>query len=201
MIKIKKTRKFDEQWDRFLMEDKEEKELAENEYYASMLSIDYKKIYEARMNNNKEFQEKMKGIFKIGNILHEVVQKEIFDGAEIEKRVEMIVDNIYNLKVRGRADVVGKDYIVEIKTISSNFNIPEERHLAQLHFYMKAFNINKGYLFYIRKTDLNLDVIEVEFDEKYWNDIVKAIVKEYEYRVLKSEDNDLRKLLKGGGKE
>ncbi|MCS7111361.1 MAG: CRISPR-associated protein Cas4 [Ignisphaera sp.] len=67
---------------------------------------------------------------------------------EYEKSVRTNLDNNTYI-IKGRVDAIVKDYIIEIKSSSSDKNLPHEHHITQARLYLWLSNLNKALLIYI----------------------------------------------------
>ncbi len=174
--------------DKYLMDkmnDKEEHVLKHNEYFASQLSISWKVIRAKRFISDIDLETAR--IFEIGNILHEFIQKELFntEDYEIEKRIEKTIKLPEKVRIRGRMDIFDKysNEVIELKTVSELPSFPNETHLAQLHFYMFATKVNTGYIIYINKNNLEFREFRILFSKNYWKKVLEAVRYEYLDRV------------------
>ena len=89
------------------------------------------------------------GSFEIGKLVHQGIQSilsETFDQVRIEVELEKVVDGI---TVKGRADAIVADTVIEIKYARSDRNIPHSHHVDQLKIYMNLASKPFGVLFYV----------------------------------------------------
>ena len=97
----------------------------------------------------------------VGDIVHKGVQAVLqsFFGARFEVEGEMVFDGV---RIRGRADMLLDDRVVDFKFVRSTYRIPHAHHLLQVRVYMRMFGKPKGSLLYIA-TDR---VAEIDEDDE-----------------------------------
>jgi len=100
----------------------------------------FKKIYGARFN----LTQAISVILGLG--LHELFIPFLAGKLNGEYEVEMEYEGI-----KGKADIVTDEYVVEVKTVNNIPYKPYKSHLEQLNFYMQVLNKSKGLLLYIGK--------------------------------------------------
>jgi len=84
----------------------------------------------------------------VGDIIHKGIQA-IFDGA-LDAKFEVDGEIVLNsAKIRGRADMLMEDRVVDFKFVRSTYRIPHLHHLLQVRLYMRMFNKPKGSLLYV----------------------------------------------------
>lgn len=126
------------------------------------------------------------GTFEMGNLIHEYVQDAIVDhnlldisDAQIEVPVDFSEDG---LRFKGHADLFDPDQgiVYDIKSRSSwyHFDTPVDRHVDQLHCYMRGLNAQYGKVIYVSKKDMEVrtfpeDPVPFNFDTERWNDEIK----------------------------
>ena len=123
----------------------------------------------------------LKGTFKMGELIHEYVQEALtgrdsIDWRDIEVPVEFEEDG---LVFTGHADVYDetRDIVYDIKSRSNwyHFDPPVDRHLDQLHTYMRGLDADYGQVVYISKKDMEVrawpEGAPFTFDESRWLDI------------------------------
>lgn len=135
----------------------------------------------------------LRGTFKMGELIHEYVQDALHDASvmdnsdqpfanplprlpRIEEPVEVTEDG---LTILGHADVYdpAADVVYDIKSRSSwyNFDPPVDRHIDQLHAYMRGLDAEYGQVVYIQKKDLEVKTWPeggpFTFDEDRWETI------------------------------
>lgn len=147
-------------------------------FYASEAGYCPRKIYYSFVEHKP--MEDLYGIFKLGEQIHEFVQdvfvnSDLYSSVETE-RVLMIWTPEFNIS--GRIDIYGikengEREVWEIKSRSASywdiFNEPNACHVAQLQLYLLAERLEKGYLLYVNKNNLDIKVFEVKKDEKLIN--------------------------------
>ncbi len=105
--------------------------------------------------------------------------------------MEFIKDNFYRkyriidtvevcILIGGKIDGINKskDTIIEIKNrVNKLFYALREYEKVQIMCYMHIFNVKKGHLVeaYKKKTNVEVNVIEVAYDERYMNDVIAKI--------------------------
>ena len=130
----------------------------------------------------------LRGTFKTGELIHEYVQDALIEQDEvdvgaIEQEVQFTEDG---LTFTGHADIVarspisktGQEVVVyDIKSRANwyHFDPPCDRHLDQLHTYMRGLDAQYGQVIYISKKDLEVrtwpEGAPFTFDESRWSDI------------------------------
>jgi CRISPR-associated exonuclease Cas4 len=97
----------------------------------------------------------------LGDIVHRGVYSilgELGVPATFEVEGEM---EFQGLRIRGRADILTEDRVIDIKTARSDYGIPHTHHLLQVRIYMRMFNRPKGSILYITK-DRIAEISEAE---------------------------------------
>lgn len=111
--------------------------------------------------------------------------------------------NDYQWFIGGKIDGILKDKsIIEVKNrMHKLFRVLKEYEKIQIYSYMFIFNSKKGYLVetYLKNTQPETNIIDVNFDINYWNSILLKIEKFINifYKFLNSEELKL-KLLNDG---
>jgi len=130
------------------------------------------------------------GIFQIGSLIHEFVQTQVLRdqtdmdwyGPARQGNFEVAVEHDESgLRFVGHADVVDRDagVVYDIKSRNGwyNFDPPVDRHLDQLHCYMRGLDMEYGQVIYLSKSDLELRTWPEDgaftFDGERWADIVE----------------------------
>jgi len=92
----------------------------------------------------------------LGIVVHNTVQDvaKRFN-CEIEKEVE---GEIAGIKVRGRADLVCDDAVIEIKTTT----IHDQRHYFQLAIYASLLKKDKAYMLYVDRNTANITFFQID---------------------------------------
>lgn len=123
----------------------------------------------------------LQGIFHTGTMIHEFVQRELYrrnKGIAIEEQVEFEEDGLVFV---GHADVYDAtaDIVYDIKSKGGwyNHDPPVDRHLDQLHAYMRGLDARYGQVIYVSKKDLEVrpwpEHTPFEFDEERWDDVTE----------------------------
>jgi len=115
----------------------------------------YRKVLGERLPEKIRFQT------LIGKATHEfLIPRLAFRlGGDIEVRTEY-------RGIRGRADIVTKDYVIELKTVSNIPTTVYRSHAEQLNFYLFALKKEYGYVVYLNRKTGVVRVREVKKDEK-----------------------------------
>ena len=117
-------------------------------------------------------EEKM-GLFTVGKLLHEFLDRTLRAGGLTVKAVEapFIIAHFCGdeiIRVNGRADLIltinGEDYIIEVKSTRKLPKEPFKHHIQQLTLYLGAYGLGRGFLIYIEKKALAHKIFPVEFD-------------------------------------
>lgn len=128
----------------------------------------------------------LKGTFKVGEMIHEFIQETIRDemlymegeprDIRIEEPIEFDEDG---LTFVGHADLYdpANSIVYDIKSRSSwySFDPPVDRHIDQLHCYMRGLDADYGRVIYVSKKDLEVrqwpETVPFTFDDERWQDI------------------------------
>gem|GEM_PF-804019 len=92
-----------------------------------------------------------------GRLLHEVVLKNMPLGVtEVEGGTRGIIveDDVGKVEIRGRADMVVGEYIVDLKTGERAPDKPPEEYRDQVQLYMELYGKSKGLIVYITREGL-----------------------------------------------
>lgn len=182
---------FAESFDAFLVAENEKNSVNHERkigvYYPSELTFPCVRSLQLRYiyPNIKPNVEKLK-VFKIGNLIHELLgkafesEKTRFKLLESEMSVkESFIREGYVFQISGRIDSlinVGKqNYVVDFKTMHSyakNY-IPKSADIQQLTFYLHALKLEKGFLIYIDKQDLTFYVEKIKYNEEIYQELVQ----------------------------
>lgn len=139
------------------------------------------------------------GTFQMGTLIHEFVQRQFYahgnDSIHIEKSVEFEEDG---LVFTGRADLYDNNVVYDLKSRNGwyNFSPPVERHVDQLHCYMRGLDADYGQLIYLSKKDMEVrtwpEGAPFTFDENRWTAIKERCTRVrdalYEEGIPQSED-------------
>lgn len=124
----------------------------------------------------------LKGTFHTGTMIHEEIQGMLCRQTDIDYRdaieteVEFTEDG---LTFVGHADVYDSksDIVYDIKSRANwyNFDPPTDRHLDQLHTYMRGLDAQYGQVIYVSKKDLEVrtwpEAAPFTFDDSRWDTI------------------------------
>ena len=124
----------------------------------------------------------LRGTFKTGELIHEYTQDALarkFDHIGYEEIETPVEFDESGLTFTGHADVYDPetDIVYDIKSRGSwyHFDPPVDRHLDQLHTYMRGLDAQYGQVIYISKKDLEVrawpEGAPFTFDESRWSDI------------------------------
>ena len=144
----------------------------------------------------------LRGTFEVGNLVNEWAQDELvrehhLSHRHIEREVEF---DEAGLTFVGHADVYDKkaDIVYDIKSRGSwyQFDPPVDRHLDQLHCYMRGLDAEYGQVVYVSKKDLEVrtwpEEVPFQFDGERWSDIVERCQRVrdalYDEGIPRSED-------------
>lgn len=92
-----------------------------------------------------------------GRLLHEVILGNMPLGvteAREGTRSLVIEDEGFKVEVRGRADMIVGDYVVDLKTSERPPDKPPEEYRNQIQLYMEIYNKSKGLIVYITREGL-----------------------------------------------
>lgn len=132
------------------------------------------------------------GTFHTGQMIHEfvqgILQERASDRYGIEKPVQFSEDG---LTFTGHADihdrVSGTLYDIKSRSNWYHFDPPVDRHIDQLHCYMRGLDVEHGQVVYISKSDMEVrtwpDGAPFTFDEERWATI-KARVRDVRDAIL-----------------
>jgi CRISPR-associated exonuclease Cas4 len=96
----------------------------------------------------------------LGDVVHAGV-RELLQGmpdAQFEVEGEM---EFGGLKIKGRADMLLPDRVVDFKFVRSSYRVPHNHHVLQVRIYMRMFSKPKGSLLYLatdRITEIDEDI-------------------------------------------
>jgi len=126
------------------------------------------------------FLPKINMILFLGRAVHESVESAVLDcyGDEHEIAVEVPIDDGL---LKGVADMIIDDTIIEIKTVSTDLpRAVDKNHLMQLQAYLYMTGMDYGKVVYISRADGSIE----EFDIKRSKESEKA----YEYLRKRAEE-------------
>jgi CRISPR/Cas system-associated exonuclease Cas4 (RecB family) len=112
------------------------------------------------------------------NVLYSSYQKDLIASFNYEQKLEYIEND---LKICGRFDdiiliKIGEEKkLIEVKSAKGVDLIdkPKDHHYLQVNFYMKMLNMNKAYIVYISRTNLDMKVFEVSYSEEKFKELIK----------------------------
>ncbi|MEM0500722.1 MAG: PD-(D/E)XK nuclease family protein, partial [Ignisphaera sp.] len=84
--------------------------------------------------------------------------------------------NTYAYVIKGRIDAIVGDYIIEIKSGSSDRNLPYEQHIIQTRIYMWLSNLDKAILLYVTPNRIVEYQIKGTMSDKEITELVKSII-------------------------
>lgn len=153
----------------------------------------------------KRFPADTQGRFQTGDFIHEYIQDRILPGHLTMHENQVTVD-VDGLTLKGHYDCFDGQIVYDFKSRGSfyRFNPPYDRHIDQLHVYMKALGVQHGLMVYVSKSDLSVETYPdyfgtsserddtadehgqlIEFDERRWQRIVEKAKTVHE--VLEAE--------------
>jgi CRISPR-associated exonuclease Cas4 len=116
-------------------------------YVTDLLECRWKRYYE------EVFPEVARADFfnphtLVGDVVHAGVRALLqgMPDAQFEVEGEM---EFGGLKIKGRADMLLPDRVVDFKFVRSSFGSPHRHHVDQVRLYMRMFNRSKGSLLYL----------------------------------------------------
>ena len=134
--------------------------------------------------------------------------------SKIIDKQKIVIGRIKKIKntewfIKGKIDGVATDSsgntsLIEIKNrTKSLFGYLKDYEKPQIQTYMKLLNLNKGYMVeYLKQTqnklnenENNINIIEVQFDESYWDFIKKRLLQFIKFFYHFLENDDLQKLI------
>ncbi len=86
----------------------------------------------------------------------------IDQNAKMEKEVMFVHENFI---IMGKADIVTREKVIEIKTVNNLPERPYAPHIRQINFYMKLCGREKGNLIYIERETKKQKTFSVDYDE------------------------------------
>lgn len=146
-------------------------------FHASWSGKCKRQIYISKLGLEENDAQKL-GRFRIGNIFHEEMEKEICSSIRVEAE-KPVSKSEGNLEIVGTADVIDREngFIYDFKTRSGWYkhNPPVSRHHDQLMMYMAATGIKKGRVIYLSKKDFEVrpDPEIVEFDVERYSQVLE----------------------------
>lgn len=171
---------------------KKHEPLKENEFYISSSGDCFNKEW-LRRRYPKATADKTLGIFEMGNLIHDFIQRKVL--SEKNLGIEVPVRGEYGIiTLRGRADIVDYDRqkVYELKTVGFGLSHVKERprdhHVRQITGYMDILGYDKGEIVYVSKQNLEVIQHEVVFDPS----IMKSVVAEFEDKAKFADFPDIQ---------
>lgn len=164
----------------------EHKALQPNEFFASQAGVCSRKLWYEKKGYASEPEVKLLGIFEIGNILHEYVQKNIMSDNkhEIEYPIQIKEGDIV---IRARIDALSDKEVIEIKSATSfkdEITTPKPLNIMQTNLYLSKFPKHTGKLVYISKLNLLITEFDIEFDKELYDITISKFFKCYEHLLI-----------------
>ena len=176
-----------ERLEKWLKERDFKRSIAKGVYYASQLSFYPHEIEEIRRKYQEETDIDLLKIFRIGVLFHDFIQSNLFQDAFTEVPTSYKVNE--NISIVGRADILLGDTIIELKTTSWEVKQINQKHIAQIMFYLGSLKKKKGIIAYVNKKDFSIQEFSVEFSESKFKQLIEAVKQHYEVYENGSEDN------------
>jgi len=159
-------------------EDKFIEKISDDTIFVSEVTYCIRKAYLLRRDPRPFNREKLV-ILVWGSLAHFLVENYIdYDGVLCEKSVSV---DLGGFKLKGRADIIIDDYIVELKTAYSLPDKPFNHHVLQLQAYLWMLDREEGFLVYIARRAGGIVSFKIERDVKYWIEIVDRARKLHEH--------------------
>jgi len=120
----------------------------------------------------------------VGDIVHKGVASILsgFLDAKFEVEGEMVFDGV---RIRGRADMLLEDRVVDFKFVKGSYNIPHPHHILQVRVYLRMFGKPNGSLLYIAPDRIT------EIDETVEPNLAKPISDEELREMLQQRNTPL----------
>lgn len=170
-----------------LDEDNSVQEVNPNTMRASSVGYCPRQMFLGKMGL-KEFNDYVQGMMIKGTAIHSVFEDNMrhrFDDAEFEENV--LIETPENFDITGRFDAFDGEAVMDLKTQNGGMeNVaqsPRDKHIDQLHVYMKGKGVEKGELLYLDAREfLNYKNVvtvshKIEFDDDRWAEILSRISK------------------------
>lgn len=141
----------------------------------------------------EEKEEKLK-VFAIGNKVHDIIKEAFvqynkvygdFKDMQFEYPIEISIDDF---KIKGRADILltlfdNSKVVIEIKSTSdiSKILTPDESHVWQTIFYIKATNASQGIIAYVEKNNMKIKQFDVYMNEDIYSQILARFLRLKEF--------------------
>ena len=160
------------------------KPLEINEFYFTQSGSCIRALYYSKAGIHKKYDYFVQGIFLVGNVFHEFVQKNILTDFEPEQRVTYKYENVV---MRGRVDAINENYIVELKSWMGMKEIADIKHILQLNMGLHQFQNKKGLLIYIDKRTFTPTTHVFDYNKAYFENVMKKfkiVIKCLEIKTL-----------------
>jgi CRISPR-associated exonuclease Cas4 len=161
------------------------KEREQNVFYPSELSYCLRRNYYL-YKKPKELTLEVLKIFESGilvhnwftNVLMNYFQKGKIKVFDYEGKCDYVEKEF---TIKGRFDDIialelnGETKLIEFKTVRNLDFIdePKDHHFMQINFYLKFLGLDKGYIVYVDRRNLNLKSFEVFYSEEKFNELIK----------------------------
>ena len=119
----------------------------------------------------------------VGILLHDIILRELetfLDGNKEILTVHVIPYGNEYIKLYAMCDFLAKDYVLELKTCFKPPEKPVDRHIEQVNAYLHIFNREKGYIVYLSRNDLKLNVFEITKNKEMWNNTISRAIRLHE---------------------
>jgi len=103
-----------------------------------------------------------------GDSIHQLIQEVLRSEGwltEVEARLEIVSDGGQKILLRGRADAVRGNEVLEFKSTKALPDRPYDSHKRQLGAYMILLGAERGYIIYISREDGRYRIFEVSREE------------------------------------
>lgn len=151
-------------WNEYLVETDFETDMSSLTYLCDCLTRSYYrvKLPEVHKQNRNVYY------LAIGRLLHQWLcsRLAIKLGGQTEVLLSYETDHFV---IKGRADIMTNDYIVELKTSGRLPEKPYESHVEQLNAYLAMSDKPYGYIVYVSRIDGSVKVFEHVIDNYMWN--------------------------------
>lgn len=161
------------------LQDRERKERDHKTFYASELGYCPLKLFFTFVHP-KEPDPHTLQIFKMGDLVHEYIQRIVQDAtdAEVEVPIRQLVDPERGIEIHGRIDILHEGVPYELKSSARIPSGPYAHHVAQLNAYLKMLDRDVGYLVYVEKNTFDIAQFEVRRNDYLWDatlDKIRAV--------------------------
>jgi len=163
---------------------------AEDVVFPSEIGICFRRSY---LSRKFEFEKQINEIYlDLGEQQHKHIEEYFKEKLNCQVEIE-IHDEIENLKINGRIDLICNNDLIELKTIATQYFQIKEYHLYQvaLYYYIlkkQNYKINNVYIIYLNR--ITKEVKQYKIDDKVLEEQTKKAIewiKKYK-EYLKAED-------------